>query len=90
MVSDENRKPMPGSTLNRKYSCTSSGVLRTNSMNSQVARLTARIRDRRSRASSRPSANATTEPSTVASKVTSRPRRTSGITRPVNSQSQIT
>lgn len=62
VVSGAKVSPQPGSTKNRKNSCTSSGVLRTNSTKMLTGQVTQRLRERRAIAQTSPSAKDTSEP----------------------------
>jgi len=54
VVSASNLMPKSGNTKNRKKICTSSGVLRMNSMIAHVTVLTTRMGERRRSANTRP------------------------------------
>lgn len=88
VVRAENFTPHSGSTKNRKNSCTSSGVVRMNSVTAVTGQRTSRDGARRPSAHTRPSENEMSEPSARTWRVTSTPSQKRGMKSQTADQSQ--
>lgn len=89
VVKAENWMPHSGSTKYRKKSCTSSGVLRMNSVTMPTGQRTKRVGARKAMAQTRPRLKEISEPRTRAWSVTSTPSQKCGMKSATADQSQV-